>query len=45
MINLQLPDDLRDKYKSLCAAERITMRDDLLRYITERVKPARKAPK
>ncbi len=35
IINLQLDVELRDRYKIICAAKKITMRDDLLSYIRE----------
>ena len=42
-INLKVPDDLRNKYKALCALNRTTMQADLLRYIQTQV--ARKEEK
>jgi len=37
MINLKLPDDLRNKYKAFCALNRPTMQSDPVQFIEKRV--------
>ena len=39
-INLQLPDQLRDRYKILCTIQGVSMRDDLKKYINGKVSKA-----
>ena len=38
VINLKIPEDLRNKFKGICAVKGETMRDTLLRFIEETVK-------
>lgn len=36
-INLELPDDLRDRFKAVCALRRSTMRAELIAFIRAEV--------
>jgi hypothetical protein len=38
VINLKMPEDLRNKFKSICASKGETMRDTLLRFVEETVR-------
>ena len=40
VINLKISEDLRNKFKSICAGKGQTMRDTLLRFIEETVRKA-----
>jgi hypothetical protein len=39
-INLSIPEDLRNKFKGVCATKGQTMKDTLLKFIEETVKKA-----
>ena len=39
---LNLPDEIRNEYKAICAKKGISMREDLVRYITKTVEKAKK---
>ena len=42
---LNIPDELKNQFKSVCAAKGMTMREEIIRLMEEMVKKAQKAKK